>query len=453
MQINKNERGSFTSQIGVIAAAAGSAIGLGNIWRFPYITGQNGGAAFVLIYLIIVFLIGVPVMLSELSIGRSSQRNAFGAFKVLAPGKPWYLVGLMGVVAAFVILAFYSTVAGWTLEYLVKSVTNQFSGKSGEEINQLFDEFQTNGFRPVLWQMVFMILTAAIVFAGVQNGIEKYSKILMPLLLVLVIALDIRAVTLKGAGEGLKFYLQPDFSEVTWKTVMMALGQAFFSLSVGMGCLITYGSYIQKNNNLTTIAVSTSVADLLVAFLSGLLIFPAAFAFGINPGQGPDLVFKTLPNIFLQMPGGYFFAILFFVLIAIAALTSTISVLEVVVAYSIEELNISRKPATILATVAISILGVFCTLSFSSLADFKIFHKTFFDLFDFSSANILLPVGGFLIVIFVGWFMGKNKLKEEVSSNGTFKATFFFLFRFIVRFIAPVAIALVFLNGLGVLKF
>lgn len=453
MQVsNKEIRGSFTTQIGVIAAAAGSAIGLGNIWRFPYITGQNGGAAFVLIYLIIVLLIGVPVMISELSIGRASQRNAFGAFKVLAPGKPWYLVGLMGVISAFVILAFYSTVAGWTLEYLVKSIVNQFEGKNSEQINQLFDDFQNSIFRPVLWQLVFMIMTAAIVFAGVQNGIERYSKLLMPMLLIIILILDIRAVTLKGAGEGLKFFLKPDFSEVTWKTVMMALGQAFFSLSVGMGCLITYGSYIQKKNNLSVIAISTSLADLFIAILCGLLIFPVAFAFGINPGQGPDLVFKTLPNIFLQIPGGYLFSVLFFILIVIAALTSTISVLEVVVAYSIEELKLKRKLATFLSMISISALGVLCTLSFSVLSDFKIFQRTIFELFDFSSANILLPVGGLLIVIFVAWFFGKSRLFLEITNDGSLKGRFFLIFLFIVRYIAPVAIILVFLNGLGVIK-
>jgi len=448
---DSSKRESFGSQIGVIAAAAGSAVGLGNIWRFPYITGENGGAAFVLIYLGIVIVLGVPVMLSELIIGRKSQRNAFGAFKKLAPGKPWSIVGLMGVVAAFVILAFYSTVAGWTLEYLMNSIANQFSGKSPNEINLMFDNFISSDIRPVIWQLVFMFLTAFIVYKGIQNGIEKASKVMMPLLLVLIIILDIRAVTLPGAETGINFFLKPDFSKVTGHTFLMALGQAFFSLSVGMGCLITYGSYIQKNNNLPNISYVTSIADTFIAFLAGLIIFPAAFAFGINPGQGPDLVFKTLPNIFLQMPGGYVFAIMFFLLIVLAALTSTISVLEVVVTYFIEELKLKRHLATVIGAVSISILGVFCTLSFSGLANFKILNKTVFDLFDFTSANILLPLGGLLIVVFVGWVLKKEQVKAEISNDGAKKAVLFPVFLLILKFIAPIAIALVFLNGLGIL--
>ena len=297
-----------------------------------------------------------------------------------------------------------------------------------------------------------MLLTAVIVFAGIQNGIEKASKIMMPALLILIIILDIRAVTLPGAGEGLKFFLKPDFSKVSGHTFMMALGQAFFSLSVGMGCLITYGSYIKKNNNLTTIGFITSMSDMTVAFLSGLIIFPAAFAFGINPGQGPDLVFKTLPNIFLQMPGGYIFSIMFFLLIVIAALTSTISVLEVVVSYFIEELKIKRSLATIAGAVSISILGVICTLSFSGLSDFKILNLTVFSLFDYVSANILLPLGGFLIVIFVGWVLSKKHVKNEISNDGKYKVVLFPIFMFILKVIAPIAIAMVFLNGLGIIK-
>ena len=308
-----SKRDSFGSKFGVIAAAAGSAVGLGNIWRFPYIAGENGGGAFIIVYLIFIIAIGIPVMLSEFTIGRSAQRNAFGSFKKLAPKTYWYLIGLMGVVAAFMILAFYSTVAGWTLEYIYLSFADAFSGKSPDQLTSIFESFKSGTFRPLLWQLIFMILTAWIVISGVQRGIEKYAKILMPLLLVLVIVLDIRAVTLSGAKEGLEFLFKPDFSKLDTNSILEALGQAFFSLSIGMGTLITYGSYINKRENLTTTAINVTAADTIIAILAGVAIFPAVFAFGIEPNAGPDLIFRTLPNIFQQIPGGYFFSLLFFI--------------------------------------------------------------------------------------------------------------------------------------------
>lgn len=452
-KVDLSNRGNFSSNFGVIAAAAGSAVGLGNIWRFPYVVGENGGGAFLLIYLGFIFAIGVPVMLSEFIIGRRAQLNAFGSFKKLAPGSSWYLVGLMGIVAAFLILAFYSTIAGWTLEYIVQSVGNSFSGKSSGELETSFVDFQSSTFRPLLWQIIFMIMTAYIVYAGVKNGIEKYTKILMPLLLVLIIVMCIRSVTLPGAAKGLAFLFKPDFSKITWGVVLDALGQAAFSLSIGMGALITYGSYIKKDNNLSLTAVKVSIADTLIAILAGVMIFPAVFAFNIDPTAGFGLVFIVLPNIFEQMAGGYFFSIIFFVLLAVAALTSTISILEVVVAYFVEELKISRKKATIIATIAITIVGVLCTLSFGSLADFKIFDLTIFGLFNEVSANYFLPLGALLIVIFLGWFLGKKVVKNELSNDGKIKLPILQLFLFIIKFIAPVAITLVFLYSIGVIKF
>lgn len=447
-------RDSFGSKFGAIAAAAGSAIGLGNIWRFPYVAGENGGAAFLFLYLAFIAAIGIPVMLSEFYIGRSSQRNPVGAFKKLAPKKPWYLVGIMGVSAAFMILAFYSAVAGWTLEYIYNSIMNSFDGKSSAELGQMFDNFRSNSYRPLLWQLIFMMLTAFIVFSGVKNGIEKYAKILMPVLLVILFILVIRSVTLPGAKAGLSFLFKPDFSKITPDTILKALGQAFFSLSIGMGTLITYGSYIRKRDNLGLTAVSVSIADTLIAILAGVAIFPAVFAFsGIEPAEGEGLVFKILPTIFQQMPGGYVFSLMFFILLAVAALTSTISVLEVAVAYFSEELKIGRKKATIIATMSISLLGVLCVLSDSALSDFKIFENTIFQLFDFTSANILLPLGGLLIVLFVGWIVSKENLKAELSNQGTLKAKYFLIFRFIIRYIAPIAIAIVFLNGIGLINF
>lgn len=448
-----SNRDSFGSKFGAIAAAAGSAIGLGNIWRFPYVLGENGGGAFLFVYLGFIFAIGIPVMMSEFVIGRSTQRNPYGAFKKLAPGKPWYLVGIMGVVAAFTILSFYTAVAGWTLEYLYQSIINGFKGRSSEELGAMFETFRAGTFRPILWFVVFMAMTSWIVLSGVKNGIEKYSKILMPVLLLLIIVLCIRSITLPGAKAGLVFLFKPDFSKITTQTVLEALGQAFFSLSIGMGTLITYGSYINKRDNLASTAVSVSLADTMIAVLAGVAIFPAVFAFGIAPTEGTGLVYKTLPNIFQQMTGGYVFSIMFFVLLAVAALTSTISVLEVIVAYFSEELNMTRKKATILAGVSVSVLGVLCTMSWGALSGFNIFGNNLFGILDFISANVFLPVGGLLIVTFVAWVLGRNKTKEELTSQGTSKVRYMTLYMFVIKILAPIAITMVFLNGLGIIRF
>lgn len=448
---NLSDRGGFGSKFGIIAAAAGSAIGLGNIWRFPYVAGQNGGGAFLLINLACIVLIGISLMLSEFVIGRRAQRNAYGSFKKIAPGTPWYLVGFMGVVAAFVILSFYSTVAGWTMEYVYQSFANGFAGKSPDGLKFMFEEFMGDSWRAVIWQVVFMILTAGIVLAGVKKGIEKYAKLLMPILLVLILILCIRAITLPGAVDGLEFLFKPDFSKVNGRVILEALGQAFFSLSIGMGALITYGSYISKKDNLTSSAVIVSFADTLIAILAGVAIFPAVFAFGINPAEGPELVFITLPNIFLQMPGGYYFSIFFFVLLAVAALTSSISVLEVVVAYFVEETGLSRKNATWIAAVSITAIGVLCTLSQGLMPWLNIRGMNLFDIMDFSSAKILLPFGGFLIVLFIGWVMKPADVRAEISNDGKLKLPLFKVYLIIVRFVAPVAIALVFLYSIGVI--
>lgn len=448
-----SHRDGFTSKAGVIAAAAGSAIGLGNIWRFPYVAGENGGGAFLIVYIAFIFLIGMPVMLSELIIGRRAQRNPFGAFKLLKPGQPWYLIGLMGIGAAFMILAFYSTIAGWTLEYLYQSIIDGFSGKSAGELQAGFDSFQKGSWMPVIWQVIFMFFTAAIVWMGVKDGIEKYAKILMPVLLLIIIIISVRSVTLPGAMAGIEFLFKPDFSKINAQVILEALGQAFFSLSIGMGTLITYGSYIYKKDNLTSTAFAVSGADTLIAVLAGVAIFPAVFAFGIDPAAGEGLVFITLPNIFQQMAGGYFWALLFFILLAVAALTSTISVLEVVVAYFSEELNIPRKRATAIAAGLITVLGIFCTLSLGPYDNLKLWGGSLFGDLEYLSANVLLPLGGLLIVTFVAWFMGRKVVRAELSNEGTLSTRFFGVFMFIIRFLAPVAIALVFMNGVGLLDF
>ncbi|MFZ5431445.1 MAG: sodium-dependent transporter [Bacteroidota bacterium] len=452
MKETTGARESFGSKFGVIAATAGSAIGLGNIWRFPYVAGENGGGAFLLIYLGFILLIGIPVMLSEFVIGRAGQQNAFGSFRKLAPGKPWYLIGLMGVAAAFMILAFYTAVAGWTLEYIYQSLVNGFRGKSPAELELMFSDFQSGSFRPVLWFFVFMGLTAFIIMSGVKKGIEKSTKILMPLLLILLLIMAIRSVTLPGALEGIKFLFKPDFTKITTKSVLEALGQSFFSLSIGMGTLITYASYVPKDNNLGGTALSVATADTLIAILAGVAIFPAVFAFGIAPGSGAGLVYITLPNIFQQMAGGYFFSLIFFVLLGVAALTSTISVLEVIVAFFTEELGMKRKAATWTATALVSILGVMSALSWGALSGVQVFGQTIFGILDYASANILLPLGGFFIVLFVAWFFGRDNARAELGNNGSVRTGYLPFYIFIIRFIAPLCIAFIFLQGLGLIK-
>lgn len=449
MQVGTGERDSFSSKFGVIAAAAGSAIGLGNIWRFPYVAGENGGGAFLLIYLLFIAAIGIPVMMSEFVIGRSAQLNPVGAFKKIAPGKKWHLIGLLGVVSAFIILAFYTVVAGWTLEYLVQSVKWMvlsekigFSTMDNEAVRGFFsnhyETFTAGIWRPVLWFAVMMFFTGYIVISGVKNGIEKYAKILMPILLLLLLILVVRSVTLEGAREGLVFLFKPDFStikEAPLKIIVEALGQAFFSLSIGMGTLITYGSYIQKKENLASTAVNVAFADTFIAVIAGLAIFPAVFAFGISPDSGPELVYITLPVIFQSMSGGLIWAFMFFLLLCFAAITSTISVLEVIVAYFSEQMGMTRKRAAILAMVSVGFLGILCTVSSDIFGFFN------------ASPDLLLPLGGFFIVVFIGWFLARDTTRKELSSNGKYKTGYQPLFIFLVKFVAPLAIALLFALG------
>ncbi len=446
---NIEQRDNFGSRFGIIAAAAGSAIGLGNIWKFPYMTGLNGGAAFIIVYLVCIAFIGLTLMLSEFIIGRRAQKNAIGAFKKLAPNTPWFLTGWMGVIAAFVILSFYGVIAGWCMEYIVRAVMNSFAGMSPDEITSSFVDFIGRGGKPIFWQVAFMSLTGSIVVSGIKDGIEKYAKILMPLLVAIIIILDIRAITLPGAGAGLEFLFKPDFSKLTANGILMALGHAFFSLSLGMGTMITYGSYISKKENLGETALQVTIADTLIALLAGIAIFPAVFAFGIEPNAGPGLVFITLPNVFQQMPLGYLFSILFFILLTVAALTSSISILEVVVAYFVEDLKMNRKRATITATLAITLLGIPCSLS-QGAVPLNIGGMSFLDAMSWLTDNLLLPLGGLLIVAFVGWVLGRKEVEEEVTAGGI-KVSYIPLFMFLAKFVAPIAIALVFLNGVGII--
>lgn len=443
-------RENFGSQFGAIAALAGSAVGLGNIWKFPYETGNNGGAAFLLIYLVFTFVIGFPVMLSEFAVGRRGGRNCFGAFKSVAPGTKWYYFGILSMAAAAVILSFYGTVAGWTLEYLRLATANAFQGRSAAEIDTLFSGFIADPVKPVLWQLGAMVLTGAIILAGVKKGIERYTKMMMPLLFVLILLLCIRACTLEGSSAGLKFLFYPDFSQLTGKSILSALGQSFFSLSLGMGVLLTYASYIRKSENIIGISLKVIVADTLVAVLAGVAIFPAVFAFGVAPDSGPGLVFLTLPKVFNSMPLGYVWAVLFFILLTFAAITSAISLLEVVVAYFVEERKMSRLKATLFTTGVISVIGVFCTLSFGPLREVSLFGRSIFDSLDFFGSNILLPLGGILISIFTGWRLGRSELFDEISNGGTLKIYFFKTYVFILKYVAPICILFIMLNALGI---
>ncbi len=441
-------REGFNSRLGALLAIAGSAIGLGNLWKFPYMVGDNGGSIFILFYLIFVVLICLPVMLSELVFGRNTQRNIFGAFRKLAPNTSWRFVGVISIVAAFVILSFYSVVAGWTLEYIFQSVRNAFAGQTAEQIGQFFADFSSSTFRPLLWHIIFMALTACIVLFGVRRGIERCSKLLMPLLFLLIVMLAVRTATLPGAAEGIQFLFRPDWSKFSTQTLVGALGQAFFSLSLGMGVMATYASYIPKKEPLVKTAVQSSIADTTFALIAAVAIVPAVFAFGLAPTQGPGLAFVALPTVFQQMPGGTIFAVIFFVIFLLAALTSSISILEVQVAYWVEEFHVGRRKATLLTTLVTAAVGVFCSLSFGVLSDFKILGKTFFELMDFLATNVLLPVGSLLFVMFVGWRMSKATMHRELSMGAgrKMRAVSLVIF-FVVRYVAPIAIVLVLLSG------
>ena len=422
--MTKKERGNFGSKLGVILASAGSAVGLGNIWRFPYETGNHGGAAFILIYLGCILLLGLPIMIAEFLIGRHSQANTARAYQILAPGTQWRWVGRMGVLAGFLILGYYSVVAGWTLEYIFEAVSNSFAGKTPAEFISSFQSFSSNPWRPALWLTLFLLATHFIIVKGVEKGIEKSSKIMMPTLFIIILILVGCSVTLPGAGKGIEFLLKPDFSKVDGNVFLGAMGQAFFSLSLGMGCLCTYASYFSKNTNLTRTAFSVGIIDTFVAVLAGFIIFPAAFSVGIQPDAGPSLIFITLPNVFQQAFSGipilaYIFSVMFYVLLALAALTSTISLHEVVTAYLHEEFNFTRGKAARLVTTGCILLGILCSLSLGVTKEFTIFGLGMFDLFDFVTAKLMLPLGGLLISIFTGWYLDKKLVWSEITNNGS----------------------------------
>lgn len=438
------KRDSFASSFGVLVAMAGSAVGLGNLWRFPYLVGTNGGAAFIIIYLAIVFVLALPIMYAEFVVGRRAQTNVYGAFKKLAPGSKWGIIGVLAIICCILIVSFYSVVGGWTIDYLIKAITGEFSaGTTG--FDSVFTETVTSNYRPLIFMFIFVATSAGVLLAGVKDGIEKYSKVLMPLLFLMVVVIAVRSVTLPGAGGGLDFLFKPDFSKVTANTFLDALGQAFFSLSVGFGIIFTYASYVNKNENVIKMSAQTSLADTLFAILAGVAIMPAVFAFGIEPGQGPGLVFVTLPYVFAQLPLGSVLATIFFFVLFVAALTSAISLLEVAVAYVIEEFKTSRKASVCMVVAVVLFLGVFCSLSQGVLGDVKIFGNNIFDLFDKTTANILIPIGALLIVLFAGWRMKKADFVEEITSGGKHKINSIYLktVLFFIKYIAPIVIAVI----------
>jgi neurotransmitter:Na+ symporter, NSS family len=439
-------RGGFGSRLGFVLAAAGSAIGLGNIWRFPYTAAENGGGAFILVYLVCIALVGVPVLLAELAMGRASQRNPVGAFRALVPGGLWPWVGGLGVVTGFGILAFYSVVAGWTLGYLYRALTGEFAGGlSSEASASAFAELIADPARVITMTTAFLLLTVLVVRGGVHGGIERMSKILMPVFLALLAFLAVRAITLPGAGEGVAFMLSADFGKLKPLVLLDALGQALFSLSLGMGAMITYGSYLPRSENMPSAAITVALFDTFIALLAGFMIFPALFATGVDPAAGAGLVFVVMPTIFDQLPGGLFFAVLFYVLLTIAALTSTISLLEVVVAYFVDEKGWKRERAVWGVGAGALMLALPSALSFGAVPGLGAFlgGKSFFDLQDLVFGSFSLAVGAFLIAVFVGWRWGTGAALSEIHGGGH-RLPAAAAWVVLIKYVCPVAVALVF---------
>ena len=446
----KNDRANFGSKLGVILASAGSAVGLGNIWRFPYETGNHGGAAFILIYLGCILLLGLPIMIAEFLIGRRSRANTARAYQKLAPGTHWRWVGRIGVLAGFLILSYYAVVAGWTLEYIFEAATNGFAGKTSGEFISSFQQFSSSPWRPVVWLVAFLLITHFIIVKGVEKGIEKSSKIMMPTLFIIILILVVCSVTLPGAGAGIEFLLKPDFSKVDGNVFLSAMGQAFFSLSLGMGCLCTYASYFSKETNLTKTAFSVGIIDTFVAILAGFIIFPAAFSVGIQPDSGPSLIFITLPNVFNSMAGGRIWGALFFLFMIFAAASTVIAVFENILSFAIDLTGCSRKKAVIVNIVVVAVLSMPCVLGFNVWSGFMPFGKGsgVLDLEDFLVSNNLLPLGSLIYLLFCtsryGWGW-KNFLKEADTGEGL---KFPKWAKFYVSYILPLIVLVIFVLGI-----
>lgn len=443
-------RHNFGSKIGAVLASAGSAVGLGNVWRFPTEVGNNGGAAFIFIYLICIALIGIPVMMSEFLIGRHTHANTISAFAKLAPGKWWRIEGVAGVFVAFLILSYYIVISGWTLFYLIESVAGRL--QAGRNYSGVFNNFVSDPWLPVLTGTAFMGLTHFIISRGVQSGIERFSKVMMPMLLFIIGILVICSFSMPGSSEGLRFLLKPDLSKLTASVILSAVGQAFYSLSLAMGCLCTYASYFRADANLPKTAAGVSIIDTLVAILSGFIIFPAVFSVEeVSVDAGPGLVFITLPSVFniaFEHVAwlGYIFSGFFYLLLLLAALTSAMSLHESVTAYVLEAFSISRRKAATAVSVSCMLLGVLCSLSFGILGDVKLFGMNVFELFDYTSSKIILPIGGIIICLFTGWYLDRRLVESELTNNGRLRFRLFRLYYFIIRYVAPLAIAAVFLQ-------
>ena len=450
------KRKNFGSKLGIVMAAAGSAVGLGNVWRFPTEVGSHGGAAFILIYIVCVVVLGIPVMLSEFVVGRSTHANTIDAYRRLAPRSGWIAQGYLGVLTAFIILSYYSVVAGWTMKYMVTALAGWVTHI--EEPAAYFTSYTTGTWLPVAFTVAVLVVTHIIVTRGVQNGIERFSKLLMPLLFIIIVVLVVCSLMMPGAKEGLAFLLRPDFTKITADTWLSALGQAFFSLSLAMGCLCTYASYFRDDANLQKTAVSVVSIDTIVAILCGFIIFPAVFSVReLAPDAGPGLVFITLPSVFQMAFEGapvlaYIFSVLFYMLLIVAAITSTISIHETITAF-LHERGMSRRAAAWIVTGNCIVLGTFCALSFGPLREFRpFFGLGFFDACDFLTAKILMPVGGIIVSLFVGWKLDRRMVRDQITNGGTVRAPLFGLYRFIVRWLAPTLIALILLNELGAFK-
>lgn len=452
----QSERSSFGSKLGIILATAGSAVGLGNVWRFPYLAGEDGGAAFIIIYIGCVLLLGIPCMINEFVIGRHAQSNTARAYRKLSKTKAWALVGILGVLTGFLITGYYAVVAGWCLQYIFASGIGHLNSGNAGYYAHYFTSFEQDPFKPILWTVIILLMTHFVIVRGVQGGIEKASKLMMPTLFILLLIVVGCSCMLPGASKGISFLFKPDFSKVTSGVLLDGLGQAFYSLSAGMGCLCTYASYFKKNTDLTRSAVQIAVIDTSIAILAGLMIFPAAFSVGVNPDSGPSLVFITLPNVFQQAFSfipflGYIVSLLFYALLALAALTSLISLHEVSTAFLCEELRVSRKKAALIVTVSCSVIGAFCSLSLGKCDWLQVAGKSLFDVFDFTTGQILLPLGGFLTCLFVGWHLPQTLVKDEFTNQGSLRSRSYSVYLFAIRFVCPVLILLIFLRQFSIL--
>ena len=453
--MSQQERAKFGSKMGVILATAGSAIGLGNVWRFPYMAGENGGAAFIIFYILCVVMLGLPCMVSEFIIGRHAQANTARAYNKISASRIWTAVGCLSVLTGFLITSYYAVVSGWCLQYIYASLMGHLDGDP-EYFKQYFANFSTHPVKPIVWTVAILGITHLVIQHGVRDGIERASKMLMPTLFILLLVLVVSSCLLPNAIAGIEFLFKPDFSKVTPDVLLGALGQSFYSMSIGMGCLCTYASYFSRHTNLLRSAVQIGIIDTFVAILAGLMIFPAAFSVGVSPDSGPSLIFITLPNVFQQafsgMPlVGYIISLAFYALLSLAALTSLISLHEVSTAFFHEELHIGRKKAALIVTLSCSVLGAFCSLSLGGYEVMSFLGKTLFDIFDFVTGQVFLPICGFLTCLMVGWYLPHKLVRDEFTNWGTLRGSLFHVYVFAIKYLCPACILIIFLHQFGLI--